>query len=45
MEQLPLHFEFRADQTFNDFFPGANLELIEHLRRCIAGTGEAFIYL
>ncbi len=45
MEQLPLHFEFRANQTFNDFFPGANLELIEHLRRCIAGTGEPFIYL
>lgn len=45
VEQLPLHFEFRANQTFNDFYPGANRELIDHLRRCIAGTGEPFIYL
>ncbi|MGZ8195701.1 MAG: DnaA regulatory inactivator Hda [Methylosarcina sp.] len=45
VEQLPLHFEFRADQTFNDFFPGANLELINHLQRCIIGDGEPFIYL
>jgi DnaA family protein len=45
VEQLPLHFEFRADQTFSDFFPGANLELIDHLQRCIVGDGEPFIYL
>ncbi|MGR9087077.1 MAG: DnaA regulatory inactivator Hda [Gammaproteobacteria bacterium] len=44
-EQLPLHFEFRANQTFLDFFPGPNLELINHLQRSAAGEGEPFIYL
>lgn len=44
-EQLPLHFEFRANQTFHDFFPGSNLELINHLQHCVAGCGEPFIYL
>ncbi|MFU8788458.1 MAG: DnaA regulatory inactivator Hda [Methylobacter sp.] len=44
-QQLPLHFEFRANQTFNDFFPGANQEIIAHLQQCIAGRGEAQIFL
>ncbi|MFI3156515.1 MAG: DnaA regulatory inactivator Hda [Methylococcaceae bacterium] len=44
-EQLPLHFEFRANQTFNDFFPGANREIVTHLQRCIAGQGEQQIFL
>lgn len=43
-EQLPLQFEFRANQTFQDFFPGANQELVGHLHRCVAGTGEVFIF-
>ena len=44
-EQLPLHFEFRANQTFNDFFSGANLEIVAHLQQCVAGRGEQQIFL
>jgi DnaA-homolog protein len=44
-KQLPLQFEFRADQTFDDFFPGANLEIINHLQKSSAGNGERFIFL
>ncbi len=44
-QQLPLHFEFRANQTFNDFFPGANHEIVTHLQQCIAGLGEQQIFL
>ena len=44
-EQLPLNFEFRANQTFNDFFPGSNQEIIDHLQKCVAGTGEQQIFL
>lgn len=45
VKQLPLQFVFRANQTFADYFPGANAAVVEHLRRCIAGGGEAFIFL
>lgn len=44
-QQLPLHFEFRANQTFKDFFPGANREIVTHLQQCIAGLGEQQIFL
>lgn len=44
-QQLPLHFEFRANQTFDDFFSGSNQEIVTHLQRCIAGTGEQQIFL
>ena len=44
-EQLALNFEFRANQTFNDFFPGSNQEVLTHLQRCIAGDGESQIFL
>lgn len=44
-QQLPLHFEFRANQTFEDFFPGANQEIVTHLQQCVAGTGEQQIFL
>jgi DnaA family protein len=44
-KQLPLQFVFRADQTFQDFFPGVNLAVVNHLQQCVAGNGEAFIYL
>lgn len=43
--QLPLTFEFRANQTFDDFYPGNNQEIIDHLKKTVAGTGEQFIYL
>lgn len=44
-KQVPLHFEFRANQTFDDFFPGTNLEIINHLQKSIAGNGERQIFL
>lgn len=44
-KQLPLHFEFRADLTFNNFYPGNNQEIINHLQNCVAGTGEQQIFL
>jgi DnaA family protein len=44
-EQLPLHFEFRANQTFNDFFPGVNQEIVTHLQQCITGVGEQQVFL
>jgi len=40
-----LLFEFRANQTFDDFFPGANLEIVTHLQKSISGDGERQIFL
>jgi DnaA family protein len=45
VQQLPLDFEFRASQTFNDFFSGANHEIVTHLQQCINGLGEQQIFL
>jgi DnaA family protein len=44
-EQLPLQFEFRANQTFDDFFAGNNREVISHLQSSVAGHGELQIFL
>ncbi len=44
-QQLPLHFEFRANQTFKNFFPGIHHEIITHLQQCVAGSGEQQIFL
>ena len=44
-EQYPLHFEFRANQTFDDFFAGANQPIIEDLKECVLGRGEQQIFL
>jgi DnaA family protein len=44
-QQLPLDFEFRANQTFNDFFIGTHQEIISHLKQCINGQGEQQIFL
>lgn len=44
-EQLPVKFEFRANQTFDDFYPGCNQEIIDQLRRAAAGTGEQLVFL
>lgn len=44
-EQLPLQFEHRFSQSFANFYPGNNQETIDHLKRCVAGTGEQQIYL
>lgn len=44
-KQLPLQFVFRANLTFEDFYPGANLAVVTHLQQCIAGIGELFVFL
>jgi DnaA family protein len=44
-EQFPLYFEFRANQTFDDFFPGINQEIIRHLQTSIAGNGERQVFI
>lgn len=44
-EQFPLHFEFLANQTFNDFFAGENQPIIEQLKQCVQGNGEQKIFL
>jgi DnaA-homolog protein len=44
-EQLPVKFEFRANQTFDDFYPGGNQEVIDQLRKTVAGMGEQFFFL
>lgn len=44
-EQQPLAFEFKANQTFDDYFPAHNQEIIAHLKNTVLGTGEPFIFL
>lgn len=44
-EQLPVTFEFRANQTFDDFYSGSNQEIIVQLRKAVAGAGEQLIFL
>ena len=43
--QLPLQFEFRANQTFADFFAGSNQEIVSHLQNSVAGNGELQVFL
>ena len=44
-EQLPVTFEFRANQAFDDFYPGNNQEIIVQLKQAVIGTGEQLIFL
>ena len=44
-EQYPLHFEFRANQTFDDFFAGENQPILEDLKQCVLGLGEQQIFM
>jgi DnaA family protein len=44
-KQLPLQFEFRANQTFGDFFASNNQEIVSHLQNSVAGHGEVQIFL
>jgi DnaA family protein len=43
--QLPLQFEFYTEQTFDSFFVGPNVEIVEVLKQASATNGEQFIYL
>jgi DnaA-homolog protein len=44
-QQLPVTFEFKANQTFDDFYPGTNQEIISELKKTVARTGEQLIFL
>ena len=44
-KQLPLQFEFRANQTFEDFFPGNHLEVLNHLQNASVGLGERQVFI
>lgn len=44
-EQLPLTFEFRDNLTFDDFYPGKNQEIIDQLKKSVAGTGEQLLFV
>ena len=44
-EQIPLKFEFRANQTFIDFYPGNNQAIIDQLKKTVSGQCEQFIFL
>ena len=44
-EQLPLQFEFRANQTFDDYFPGNNQVIFDQLRRFATDKSGQYIYL
>lgn len=44
-EQYPLYFEFRANQTFDDFYAGANQSIIDDLKCCILNEGEQQIFI
>ena len=44
-KQLPLQFEFRANQTFEDFFPGNHSEVLNHLLNASVGLGERQVFI
>ena len=44
-KQLPLHFEFRANQSFNDFYAGSNLEVVTHLKNSLSTHGDKLIFI
>lgn len=43
--QLPVQFEFNTQQTFNNYFPGCNTEIITHLQTAIQQGTEQLIFL
>jgi DnaA family protein len=43
--QLPVQFEFRANQSFEDFYPGDNQEVVDQLKATASGKGELLIFL
>ena len=45
IEQYALHFEFRANQTFDDYFAGINQPVIDSLKQSVIGHGEQQIFL
>lgn len=43
--QLPIQFEFNIQQTFSNYYPGPNQEVVAHLRNSIDTHNEQFIFL
>ncbi|MEN8259190.1 MAG: DnaA regulatory inactivator Hda [Pseudomonadota bacterium] len=43
--QIPLHFEFRADQSFAHYHAGANAEAVACISRLAEAAGESLIFL
>lgn len=43
--QLPVNFEFRANQTFDDFYAGRNQEIIQQLKGSGQGQGEPLLFI
>ncbi|MCX7087862.1 MAG: DnaA regulatory inactivator Hda [Methylococcales bacterium] len=44
-EQLPLQFEFNTQQTFHNYYPGSNQEIVAHLQEAIIHRTEQLIFL
>ena len=45
IKQIPLQFEFRANQTFDDYFPGSNLEIVTHLQKSIINQAQDQVFI
>lgn len=45
LQQLPLPLAFNPEHGFEEFHPGGNVEVVEHLRHCALGLGETLIFL
>ena len=43
--QIPLALGFNEEQSFAEFYVGANAEAVEHLRNCLNAQGETLIFL
>lgn len=43
--QLPIHFEFLANQTFADFYPGNNLAILTQLQLMGRNLGELLLFI
>jgi len=44
-EQVPLLFDFKAEQSFTSFYAGRNYEAVKHLTDSSSGEGEQQLYL
>ncbi|MBM3203249.1 DnaA regulatory inactivator Hda [Candidatus Woesearchaeota archaeon] len=44
-EQIPLHFAFDPELSFQCFHPGVDVEVVRHLQETIKGQGDWLIFL
>jgi DnaA-homolog protein len=45
LPQLPLCLSLKDDAAFENFYPGANVEAIESIKKAASGQGEKIIYV